>query len=402
MRILQILTEWKWTGPSEPVFNLTSSLKALGHDIIFACLRPADRQACLETPSKNKETPYLPERLQEKGIETIFLKRPGKLTALFSLISNISRIEKLIKDKKIDIIHTHNNLTHFIAAKAIRHIKSPPKIIRTNHKGIPLMPSLVTNWLIRNKTDGYTTLSKGLLLVDREMFNIPPEKSWFVEGAINLERFNPDLSASQAGKVTKNLRPEFAIKDDDIVFGVVARIQRHRRFEILLAAFYKLVKEFPNLKLLVIGRGTHQHELLTQPVKELGLDKNVIHAGYRKDDYAETMAMMDAGIFLVPGSDGSCRAAREMMAMEKPLIVSRRGILPELIQNNSTGLVIDDTIENLINAVKQFINNRALLNQYGKAARAKALENFSLDQQAKQVEQIYQSVLPAGSQQVVP
>ncbi|MBI4834185.1 MAG: glycosyltransferase family 4 protein [Planctomycetes bacterium] len=395
MRILHILTEWKWTGLSEPVFNLASSLKTFGHDIIFACLRPADRQACLETPKQNKGSQYLPERLLEKGIETIFLKHQGKLTALFSLISNINKIEKLIQERKIDIIHTHNNLTHFIAAKAIRHIEKPPKIIRTNHKGIPLMPSLITNWLIRNKTDVYTTLSKGLLLVDREMFNIPPEKSWHVEGAINLERFNPV-------NVTKNLRAEFGIQDNDIVFGVVARIQRHRRFEILLAAFYKLVKEFPNLKLLVIGRGTHQHELLTEPVKELGLKKNIIHAGYRKDDYVNVIAMMDAGIFLVPGSDGSCRAAREMMAMGKPLIVSRRGILPELIQNNLNGLVIDDTIENLINAVKQLINNRALITQYGKAARARAIENFSLDKQVKQIEQIYQSVLPAGSQQVAP
>jgi len=378
VNILHIYSEWKWTGPSEPIFNLCAGLKQQGHNVFVACL---------EAPDDVKKT-TLPGRLRERGMELVPLRSLGKLTFLFALWDNINRIEKFISRHGIDIIHAHSSLDHFIAAKAVRHLQVKPKIVCTNHKGIPLLPSLITNWLIKQKTDGYITLSRTLLLIDRQNFNLPIERSWFIEGAVDINRFNTE-------SVKKNMRPELGISIDDLVIGVIARVQRHRRFEIILSSFAKLIKEFPNLKLLIIGRGTYQDEVLVNPVKEMGIERNIIHIKQRlnDNDYVEHLAVMDFGVFLVPGSDGSCRAVREMMAMGKTVIVSMQGVLPEIIENNITGLVIEDTVENLTQAIRSLITNRSLIAKYGISARNQASNNFDITAQVKRIGEIYRVLL---------
>lgn len=378
MNILHIYSDWKWTGPSEPIFNLCSGLKQQGHNVFFACL---------EVPDDVKKT-TLPGRLHEKGMELVPLRSHAKLTFLFALVDNINRIEKFISKQGIEIMHVHSSLDHFIAAKAVRHLQVKPKIVYTNHKGIPILPSLVSNWLIKQKTDGYITLSKTLLLIDRQNFNLPIERSWLLEGTVDINRFNP-------ANVRKNIRFELNINSDDIMIGVVARVQRHRRFEIILSSFARLIKEFPTIKLMVIGRGTYQDDVLANPAKEMGLERNIIHIKQRlnDDDYLDYLAMMDLGVFLVPGSDGSCRAVREMMAMGKPVIVSMQGILPELIEDKVTGLVIDDTAENLVQTIRSLITNHSLIIKYGTSARNHATTNFDIAIQVKHLEEIYQALL---------
>jgi len=375
MKILHLYADWKWTGPSEPVFNLCQGLTRAGQVVYVGCFEP---------PVDFKGQTLL-GHLHNFQVKSVSLKRPGKLTGLFALIQNINRLEKFLSEELIDLIHTHSSLDHFYAAKAIRHLHNKPKIIRTNHKGIPLPPDFIASYLIKH-TDGYITLSESLLKTDRETFGLAPERNWWVEGAIDLERFNPQ-------KISRNLRPGLGLTEEDIVIGVVARIQRHRRFEILLRAFQEACKENPRLKLVVVGRGTYQNEILLEPVKMMGLSKQVIYAGYRTEDYTEILATFDFGIFLVPGSDGSCRAAREMMAMGKPLIVARRGILPELIQNEVDGLVIDDTVTNLVSAMLRLGKDKDLRTRLGTAARRIALERFDLNQQVNQTLQIYEQAL---------
>jgi len=378
MNILHIYSDWKWTGPSEPILNLCIGLKQTGHNVSLACLEPPDE---LQTNS-------FPFRIREKGFNPILLRRSGKLSFLFALMENINRIEEFIKQNSVDIIHAHTSLDHFIAAKAVRHLAKKPKIIRTNHKGFQLLPSLITNWLIKYKTDGYIALSKDLLEVDRKSFAGSIEKSWSLGGIVDTDKFNRE-------KMHDDIRARLKINKDDIIAGVVARIQRHRRFEIILSALEVLAKEFPNLKLLVIGRGTYQDEILTESAKEKGLQDNIIHIRQRlhDTDYAEYLSVIDFGIFLVPGSDGSCRAVLEMMSLAKPVIVSRIGILPEIIDNEVNGLVIDDTPEQLAQAIRNLAANQDNRVKYGLSARAKAIRDFRIESVAKKAEEIYLSVL---------
>ena len=60
---------------------------------------------------------------------------------------------------------------------------------------------------------------------------------------------------------------------------------------------------------------------MTDPTRKMGLDDVVVHTGYRTKDYVDVVSCMDFNIFLVPGSDGSCRAVREVMAMGNSIIL---------------------------------------------------------------------------------
>jgi glycosyltransferase involved in cell wall biosynthesis len=378
MNIFHIYSDWKWTGPSEPILNLCVGLRQIGHNVSLACLEPPDESL----------THSFPFRIREKGINPVLLRPSGKLSFLFALLDNINRIEEFIKQSPIDVIHAHSSLDHFIAAKAVRHLEKKPKIIRTNHKGYQFLPSLITNWLIKYKTDGYITLSKSLLEVDRKSFPDITEKSWVLGGIVDTEKFNIE-------KIHDDIRARLKVGKEDIIVAVVARIQRHRRFEIILAVLENLVKEFPNLKLLVIGRGTLQDEILTKPAEQKGLKDNIIHIMQRVHDrdYVEYLSVINFGIFLVPGSDGSCRAVLEMMSLSKPVIVSKIGILPEIIDNEVNGLVIDDTSDNLAEAIKNLVTNQDNRIKYGLSARTKAISDFSIESVAKKAEEIYLSVL---------
>jgi glycosyltransferase involved in cell wall biosynthesis len=170
-------------------------------------------------------------------------------------------------------------------------------------------------------------------------------------------------------------------------------MQRHRRFDVLLKAFQAAVKEEPLLRLLLIGRGTHRRKVAMEPARELGLEKHVFFAGYLTGDFVETLAAIDVKIFLVPGSDGTCRAVREAMAMGKPCIVAARGMLPELVIDGRTGLVVEDSVENMTRAILRLAHDGALRRELGARAAEEAGRRFDPVAQARAVAGFYGQLL---------
>ncbi|MCK5577990.1 MAG: glycosyltransferase family 4 protein, partial [Planctomycetes bacterium] len=316
LKILHIYSDWKWTGPSEPVLNLCVGLKKNGHQVTLACL---------ESPERISGRTLAGEA-QRRQVPVLVLKDTRKLTGFLSIFRNINKVKTWLNDHPIDIVHTHSPLDNYIGGKAARKSGHDPVLIMTNHHGFPLDGSLRNKMLMEVYTDGYLTLSGKLLEADRLTMGVSPEKSWWVNSAVDPERFRPE-------SVTKDLRSSLGIPDGAVVGGIVARMQRHRRFDVLLKAVALAVKQIPDLKIVIIGRGTNREEVAIQPAKKLGLEQNVIFAGYLKDDYINTVGVFDFGLFLVPGSDGSCRAVRELMALGKPMIVAHRGILPEMVED---------------------------------------------------------------------
>jgi glycosyltransferase involved in cell wall biosynthesis len=133
------------------------------------------------------------------------------------------------------------------------------------------------------------------------------------------------------------------------------------------------------------------------PIKRMKLNDTIVLPGYQTgDDFVRTIASMDVNVFLVPGTDGSCRAVREAMAMGVPIIASQRGILPELVGDGERGLVIDDTPENLANAIIELAHDRERRIAFGQHAKQFAREHFSLDRQADIVGSIYRELMERG------
>ncbi len=370
MKALHLYSDWKWTGPSEPILNLCCGLKKQGLEIHLACLRSKQTDDSHRT---------LPDKAIEAGIPLLTLATPPKYLSIFYLKPHVNSLAKYIETKhNFDIIHCHSALDHYYGSKLKR--KFPDiKIIRTNHKGYPLKLTLTHKLLMKRYTDGYITLSKNLAETDQKNFGLAPEKITAIPSGIDISMFN---HPAQPASISD-------IKQNDIVVGIVARVQRHRRFNIILQAMRQVAKEMPNVKLVIVGRGTYYNELVTEPVKRMGLENNVIQAGYRTGDYLDLLNLFDFGLFLVPGSDGSCRAGLEIMASGKPLIVAKRGILPEIVDNDKNGLVIDDTAGNLAQAIIKLARDRQLRERFGQSARQKIAQQFTLERTVKLTQEFY-------------
>ena len=374
MKVLHLYSDWKWTGPSEPVLSLCSGLKKQGLEIHLACLK--NRQT-------NNSNRTLPDKANEAGLPLLTLTAPPKYLGLFYIKPHINALADYIKQNNgFDIIHCHSGLDHYYAVKLKARFPTI-KIIRTNHKGYPLESSWTNKSLMAQAIDGYITLSKMLAERDQKNFGLAPEKVTAIPSGIDISVF------------TGQTKPVCMtnIKGNDIVIGIVARVQRHRRFHIILEAMTQAIKEMPNLKLVIVGRGTYYNELVTEPVKDLKLENNVVQAGYRTGDYLDILNNFDFGLFLVPGSDGSCRAAMEIMASGKPLIVANRGILPEIVDNDKNGLVIDDTAENLAQAMLRLAKDRQLCERLGQSARQKIEQQFTLERTVRLTNDFYQAII---------
>ena len=192
------------------------------------------------------------------------------------------------------------------------------------------------------------------------------------------------------------MRRVFNINGEDLVIGMVARFQKYRRTDVFLASLAKLVREFPHVKALLVGRSSQIRESVIEPTRRFGLDATVILAGYQTENYLDTLAAMDIFVLLMAGSDGTARALREAMAMGKPAVVARRGMLPELVDDGVTGFVVDDTPENLLTALRTLVKDEKLRNHMGRAAREKALREFQVEKQAQGFELFYKNIVEMG------
>jgi glycosyltransferase involved in cell wall biosynthesis len=232
---------------------------------------------------------------------------------------------------------------------------------------------------------GLTVLSERLARAAAADLGWPPGRVLVLPGVVDVKRFAP-RERSPA------LAQALGIRPGEHVVGVVARLQPHRRFDLLLEAFARARQEAPELRLLVVGRGTRAQSVLEEPLARLGLGDAVIRAGYRSEDFRDVLAWLDALVFLVPGSDGSCRAVLEAMAMGIPVIASQRGILPELVVSGETGLVVPEDAAALANSFVDVAREPARWRVRGTAARLRALQRHPVEQHAQQLEQFYASL----------
>ena len=125
-----------------------------------------------------------------------------------------------------------------------------------------------------------------------------------------------------------------------------------------MEAISLLVKEVPEVRLLLVGHSSQMQKSVIEPMERLGISSHVILAGYRMNDYVDILACMDVFVLLTPGSDGTARALREAMAMKKPVVVTTRGMLPELVRDGVTGFVVQETPQTLYQALLPLVKDK--------------------------------------------
>lgn len=365
-KVLHLYSNHKWTGPADHAVNLAFWLKPCGQvKSYFACGRRGSMQDRLY---------HKASELGLSCIDGMFLNKHFG----WKIVPDIFTLKKIVANRQIDIIHSHQDndtLTAVLAGFGKR-------VIRTCYEGEPAPLNLRQRFSFHRAAKIMAASKR----VQSYFDGIFPDKSIEqVDIPVDVNRFQP---------LPKNetLLAEFGLTADDQVAGIVARVQKHRNFDLLLGALKQVVEEIPHFKFLIVGRGTHIEVVARKPVKDLGLENNVIFTGYRTKDYAEVLNLFDFKIFLTPGSDGSCRAVREALACGKPVIAFKRGILPELIEDGQTGILVDDRTNDLVHAMLTMAREQEFRLRCSDAARRYALNILDPDRYVKKMAACYETL----------
>ncbi|MDJ0972970.1 MAG: glycosyltransferase [Planctomycetota bacterium] len=351
MNLLWTLSNWKRTGPVEPSLDLAAAVRAKGHSVrVIYGRAPRGRNNGAA------------EAAAARGLEVVDIGLAlDKHRFFLRDRRDARRLRRHLAEVSYDAVITTLQNDHRIAARA-RQGKRAPTLVRLAFQPI----AEVVETAPREPTD----------LVFAFLPETPP-----AEAPFEIRRLDPALSIdtlrAEAGDWS-GARETLEVAPDAFLFGIVARMQTHRRFELLWEAVAKLKQEGLAFRLAAIGRGTNQATVAHQPVQELGLQDVVRFPGYlRGIDYASTLAALDAQIFLVPGSDPTCRALREGMALGVPSLVTARAPLPSIVEDGVTGRVVaEETPAAWADAMAAFVQDRDRLRTMGAAAEDRARERY--------------------------
>jgi len=304
-----------------------------------------------------------------------------------SHVRDVLRLRRIVREGGYRLVHCHGTWDHIVGYWGVKGRRKQVRIVRTDHGAREYRRGYWQSFYYGPQmTDHLIVLSGRFAAQAADRLGRDSATITVLRGGIDTERWRPV-------DPPEGVRQRLGVTDEDVLIGVVARVQRHRRFDVLLDAAHVVEQRDPRVKVLVLGRGTHKKSVLDRPIRRLGLEGTVLPLGYRTDDYVDILATLDAGLMLVPGSDGSCRAAIQMAAMGKPLIVAERGVLPDIVRDGETGIVLDDTPEALAAAMLDVASAPERRRRWGLAARERICRWFSLEGEAEGVAAVYRHVL---------
>jgi glycosyltransferase involved in cell wall biosynthesis len=171
----------------------------------------------------------------------------------------------------------------------------------------------------------------------------------------------------------------------------------------LVEALAKVKQAVPEVRLFVVGV---EDTLAAQSaesyagqvrarVSELGLEENVIWAGWLEDVPA---VMADLDVLAIPSwEEPFGLVVAEAMAMERPVVGFCSGALPEIITNGEEGLLVPARdVEALADALIRLLTDPCRRAEMGRKGRARVLQQFTPARQVAEVEQFYRTLITEG------
>jgi len=316
--ILHLFANYKWTGPADPAIRSVAALRELGLDATFA------QAGFVHRGGEHR----VAEELWNRAVPVITGLQLRKHFHVPSLLRDMRTLRAMLQRDRAALVHCHLPADHLLAALACRALPAPPVLVRSLYE--PMAPG--RGWRERyafRRTAGVIAPTNGSRDGTIAAFHLPAERVLLQPPVTEPQ----DLQGPDR-------RAQWGLDSSHRLVGITARIQPHRRFDLLWDIARTVVDAMPNARFVLLGRGNEQdtRQLVLEPVARLSLQQHVVLPGYQKGaDYAAALRSLDAFLFLVPGSDGTCRAVGDALAFGLPVVATSRGILPELLAPSRTG-----------------------------------------------------------------
>lgn len=203
------------------------------------------------------------------------------------------------------------------------------------------------------------------------VIGIPSHKIAVVPPGIDLTRFRP---------------PEYQVQDERIVLSV-ARLDREKAHNVLLKACLCLKNLSVSFECVIIGDGPERGNLLGL-LEQFGLGSSV-HLVGAKSNTEVVPYYQRASVFVMPSLlEALGVAAIEAMACGVPVVATRVGGVPELVEDGRTGFLVEfgDHLE-LARKIALLLENSELRSMMGGEARSKAVALFNINEQVRRLAQ---------------
>jgi len=295
-----------------------------------------------------------------------------------------------IRENKIDLIHTHNDLpggkSEIIAAR----ITGVP-CISHNH-GYPKMT--LFDIFFARFVDTFIFISK-----DVEQYHIaqgkPHAKAAIIHNGVDLSQFTRYYDAAQ-------VRKEFHCKPDEPLIGLIGRIDWWKGHDYFLEAIARVANQFSGLKAMIIGeiggknwsdRNRQYFNKLHSLINSLGLKEKIIFTGLR-NDVPRLMAALDVVVHSSSEPEPFGLVVIEGMAAGKPVVATAAGGVLDIIEGGVNGLLVPcKDSKAMAEAILRLISNQKKAEQMGLAARRRVFEKFTVQHQITSVQNLYDSIL---------
>jgi len=377
-RILHLFANYKWTGPADPAIRSAVRLRALGNDVTFA------QGGFVHRGGEHR----VAQALWEGGLPVVAGLELRKHFRPASLLRDIAALRVLLRRDRYALVHCHLPADHLLATLACRRLTRPPAIVRTLYE--PEAPP--RGWreaYAFRRTAGVIAPTAAARQGVQSRFRLAAE-SVLLQEPVTERR---DLDGP-------NHRARWGIGPDQRVVGITARIQPHRRFDLLWATARAVADAVPTVRFALLGRGNEQdtREHVTAPIMRLQLGQHVVLPGYQAGaDYDAALRSLDVFLFLVPGSDGTCRAVCDAMAFGLPVVATQRGILPDLVAvrraGEVPGMACPETPQALAAEIVRLLRDEPLRRQCSEAALRRARLDMDPVRAALRTQELYARLL---------
>ncbi|MCS7069160.1 MAG: N-acetyl-alpha-D-glucosaminyl L-malate synthase BshA [Meiothermus sp.] len=294
-------------------------------------------------------------------------------------------IAELIERFKIELVHAHYAIPHATSALLARDMGLDIKVVTTLHgTDVTLVgrePAFAktTQHAVRT-SDAVTAVSNSLAHDTRAKLGVEREIE-VIYNWVDPERFKPNRDPAY--------RARFAQPEEAIVMHV-SNFRAVKRPLDALRVFAGIVERMP-ARMLMIGEGPLRQEAI-----ELAHDLEIAgRVQFLESTPSIEKFMSVADLFLLPSEQESFGlVALEAMASGVPVVASRVGGLPELIEEGRTGFLRPmGDVQGMLEASLEILTSRTRRRNMGEAARARAIERFRPEVVLPKYLEVYEKTL---------
>jgi glycosyltransferase involved in cell wall biosynthesis len=319
--------------------------------------------------------------LRAAGVEFQGLTRSSR----FDLRPWRQLVAKARRDE-VDVVHTHKIGSNVWGA-LLTPLMGRPVFVAHEHtwsyEGNPGRV-LLDRELIARRADAFVAVSREDQRRMVEVERVPPAKTRFIANGI------PPFPPADR---ERDIRAELGIGPDQPLVGAVATLRPQKALEVLLRAVPLLREKVPAAVVLIVGGGDGGPEegRLHDLAGELGLGEGLRFLGERAD-VPDLVAAFDVAA-LSSDFEGSPLSVMEYMEAGKPVVATRVGGLPDLVEEGVNGLLVEPRDPAaLAAALAEVLRDPERAARMGEAGRVRRRETFSIEATARTVGELYEEL----------